>query len=63
MTADDLPRLAELLCVRERAWLVYSHHWYSDPQGMVLAGLDEQMALRSRRRFYGLEVRLYGRDG
>ena len=63
MTWEDLPRLAGLVGDRERVWLVYSHQWYTDPRGLVLAGLDEEMALRSRRRFYGLEVRLYERDG
>jgi mannosyltransferase len=63
MTAHDLPRLAALIQDRERVWLVYSHQGHTDPQGLVVAGLNERMTLRSRRRFYGLEVRLYVRGG
>jgi hypothetical protein len=61
MAAGDLPRLEALIRDRERVWLVYSHQWYTDLQGLVAAGLEEAMALRTRRRFYGIEVRLYGR--
>jgi hypothetical protein len=60
MAAGDLPRLKTLIRGRERVWLVYSHQWYTDPQGLVTAGLEEAMALQTRRRFYGVEVRLYG---
>jgi hypothetical protein len=59
MTRGDLPRQASLIHGRERVWLVYSHQWYTDPQGLVLSGLEEDVALQTRRRFYGLEVRLY----
>jgi mannosyltransferase len=65
MTASDLPRLRELVQGREQVWLIYSHQWYTDPQGLVPAALEETLDLLERRRFYGLEVRLYGpqRDG
>jgi hypothetical protein len=59
MTTDDLPRLRELTGDRERVWLVYSHQWYTDPQGLVPSALGESMTVQSRRRFYGVEVRLY----
>jgi uncharacterized membrane protein len=59
MTLDDLPRQASLIHGRERVWLIYSHQWYTDPRGLVPSGLEENMALQTRRRFYGLEARLY----
>lgn len=59
MTADDLPRLHALLQGRSRVWLVYSHNWYTDPDGLIPAALDEALATPKRRTFYGLEVRLY----
>jgi hypothetical protein len=59
MTADDVPFLQDLVGGRERAWLVYSHQGYTDPEGLVPQALGEVLALRGRRRFYGLEVRLY----
>ncbi|MBL7201766.1 MAG: glycosyltransferase family 39 protein [Anaerolineae bacterium] len=59
MSARDLPRLRALIRDRERVWLIYSHNWYTDPQGLVPAALEEAGDLLARRRFYGLEVRLY----
>ena len=60
MTVDDLPRLDALIRGHERVWLVYSHDGYTDPQGIVPAALEDALGLHSKRRFYGLEVRLYG---
>ena len=62
MTAGDLPRMEALIRDRTRVWLVYSHQWYTDPQGLVPAALDRALELQLRRRFYGLDVRLYGTD-
>ena len=59
MRAEDVPALHAMVRGRERAWLVYSHQWYTDPQGLVPRALGEALALQGRRRFYGLEVRLY----
>jgi mannosyltransferase len=59
MRTEDVPVLRALVHGRERAWLVYSHQWYTDPQGLVPKALGETLALQGRRRFYGLEVRLY----
>jgi hypothetical protein len=63
MRAEDRGRIAELVEGRERVWLVYSHQWWTDPQGLVLATLQEHLDLVRRRRFYGLEVRLYQARG
>ena len=60
MSRDDLPRLRSLLRNRERVWLVYSHDWYTDPQKLIPATLDEELDLMDQRNFFGLEVRLYG---
>jgi mannosyltransferase len=60
MAKSDLPRLRSLIRDRERVWLVYSHNWYTDPQSLIPAALEEELKLMDRRRFYGLEVRLYG---
>jgi mannosyltransferase len=61
MTLGDVPALHELVAGHKRVWLLYSHQWYTDPQGLVPQALGEAFALRERRRFYGLEVRLYAR--
>jgi hypothetical protein len=60
MAKSDLPRLRRLIRDRERIWLVYSHNWYTDPQSLIPAALEEELKQLERRRFYGLEVRLYG---
>ncbi len=59
MTVEDLPGLHRLVRNHRRVWLVYSHQWYTDPNRLVVAALEESMMLHSRRRFHGLEVRLY----
>lgn len=59
MAESDLPRLRALVQGRQRVWLIYSHYWYTDPQGLIPSAMREFRLLK-RRRFYGLEVRLYG---
>lgn len=61
MTAQDLPRLRSLVQGINRVWLVYSHDWYTDPQGLVLSGLEAEMALLERWEFQGVDVFLFGR--
>jgi hypothetical protein len=60
MARDDLPRLRSLIQGRQRVWLVYSHNWYTDPQGLIPAALGQELKLLDVRHFFGLEVRLYG---
>jgi hypothetical protein len=60
MARDDLPRLRNLIQGRQRVWLVYSHNWYTDPQGLIPAALGQELRLLDVRYFFGLEVRLYG---
>ena len=59
MTAGDLPRLRALIQGRERVWLVYSHDWYTDPQGLIPLALEEELDLLDRWEFHGLQVWLY----
>ena len=60
MTEDDIPHLMSLLEGRERAWLVYSHNWYTDPQGLIPRTLDADMDVIRQRGFYGGQVFLFG---
>lgn len=60
MTVSDLPRLRVLIRGRERVWLVYSHDWYTDPQGLIPSALEEELDVLDRWDFYGLQVQLYG---
>ena len=60
MAEDDLPRLRALIRGHERVWLVYSHDWYTDPQGLIPPALEEELDMLDRWGFYGLQVCLYG---
>lgn len=62
MAESDLPRLRALIRGHGRVWLVYSHDWYTDPRGLTLPALEEELDLLDRWDFYGLQVRLYGRQ-
>jgi len=62
MTEGDMPRLRELIRGQDRVWLIYSHNWYTDPDGLIPQALDSALDLARRRRFYGLEVHLYVRS-
>jgi len=59
MAESDIPRLRALIRGRERVWLVYSHDWYTDPQGLIPPALEEELDLVDRWSFYGLQVHLY----
>jgi len=59
MTENDLPGLITLLNGHDRVWLVYSHHWYTDPDGLIPQTLAAQMKLTRQRDFYGGKVQLY----
>lgn len=59
MTEDDLPRLRALVAGRDRVWLVYSHQWYTDPEGLVPPALAAALNLQQTWTFKGLQVRLY----
>jgi mannosyltransferase len=59
MMENDVPRLVSLLEGRKRAWLVYSHDWYTDPEKLVPQTLAANMKLTRQRDFYGGTVQLY----
>ena len=56
MTKEDLPYLRNLLANREQVWLVYSHDWYTDPQGIIPREFRQQMLLVEQHPFVGLQV-------
>ena len=59
MAEADLPRLRSLLRNRERVWLIYSHDWYTDPQQLIPATLDDALTIADSQQLRGLQVRLY----
>ena len=63
MTRDDVAYLQSLIRGRDRVWLIYSHNWYTDPEGLIPRALAGKLRMLDQRRFYGLEVRLYGAPG
>ncbi len=60
MSRADVPRLRSLIRQYERTWLVYSHNWYTDPEGIVVNTLSEDLTLLEKQTFYGVEIHLYG---
>lgn len=56
MTAADLPRLQHLLTGHDRVWLIYSHDWYTDPQGLIPQELGQRLRLVEQAQFIGLQV-------
>lgn len=61
MTAADLPYMRNLLADQQSVWLIYSHDWYTDPQGIIPRELAQQMQLVEQRQFRGLQVMHYRR--
>jgi hypothetical protein len=59
MTEQDLPRLQALLQGRTRVWLVYSHNWYTDPQGLIPAALAQHGRLAESKHLRGIEIQRY----
>jgi hypothetical protein len=61
MTEADLPYMRNLLAEQESVWLVYSHDWYTDPEGIIPRELEQQMTLVEQREFVGLQVMRFAR--
>jgi uncharacterized membrane protein len=59
MAQSDLPHLRDLVLDHDRVWLVYSHNWYTDPQGLIPPALEEELKLHNRWEFYEVQVWLY----
>ncbi|MBN1937737.1 MAG: glycosyltransferase family 39 protein [Anaerolineae bacterium] len=62
MAEGDLPYLHSLIAGRSRVWLVYSHNWYTDPQGLIPPVLARTLALCDRQQFVDVQVFLYAQD-
>ena len=59
MTAADLPRLDSLIAGRGQVWLVYSHWWYTDPDGLIPDALTRRLRLAQTWSWDGLTVQRY----
>ena len=62
MTPSDLPRLRGWVAGHQRVWLVYSHAWYTDPQGLIPATLEQALALQGQWEYDGVQVLFYERE-
>lgn len=56
MEEDDVPHIQELLAGRDRVWLVYSHNWYSDPDGIIPRELARIFAESRQAEFVGIQI-------
>jgi 4-amino-4-deoxy-L-arabinose transferase-like glycosyltransferase len=59
MTEADVPYMYNLLAGKRRAWLVYSHDWYTDPDQIIPRELDKLMRRTDQQQFVGLQVFRY----
>lgn len=59
MTAADLGTLAARVQGSDQVWLVYSHNWYTDPNGLIPAELDRRFAEVEIFSLPGIEIRRY----
>lgn len=59
MEESDVSRVQELLAGRERVWLIYSHNWYSDPQGIVPRELRALFRDVEQAQFVGIQISRY----
>ena len=63
MEEADIPRIREILEGRDRVWLVYSHNWYSDPDGIIPRELGKIFGESEIAEFEGIQiVRFEGRN-
>lgn len=63
MEESDVPRIQELLAGRDQVWLVYSHNWYSDPDGIIPRELGRIFGESEIAEFRGVQViRFAGRE-
>jgi hypothetical protein len=59
MSEADLPYLGSLIQGHNRIWLIYSHHWYTDPEGLIPEALEKRGRLQDHQRFRGIDVYRY----
>jgi hypothetical protein len=62
MTQADVARVQALVAGRDELWLVYSHWWYTDPDGLLLRVLAEQFVVADKREWPGIQVIRYRRE-
>ena len=61
MTEDDLPRLRRLTAGRDRAWLVLSHSFDTDPRGLTRSALEAEFPCFEVWRYQGVALHLFTR--
>ena len=61
MEEGDVARIQELLADREQVWLVYSHNWYSDPEGIIPRELGTIFGEAEQIEFPGIQIFRYAR--
>lgn len=61
MSHADLPCLHALSRKGGDVWLVYTHEWYTDPEGLIAAELERSHTLVEERTFSGPRVLRYAR--
>ena len=49
------------LAGRERVWLIYSHNWYSDPDGIVPLALGALFREEEQTQLVGIQISRYVR--
>lgn len=59
MTQADVPGLRRLVAAAPRVWLVYSHWWYTDPDGLVPATLGRDKHLIDEWTWPGIRLQRY----
>ena len=63
MEEADVPRIQALLAGRDQVWLVYSHNWYSDPDGIIPRELGKMFGESEITDFRGVQIiRFAGRE-
>lgn len=56
MTDDELPYLQGLVAAHQDVWLVYTHEWYTDRNGLIVEELERTFDLVEERTFSGPRV-------
>ena len=56
MEEGDVFRIQALLAGREQVWLVYSHNWYSDPEGIIPRELGQMFGESEQAEFPGIQI-------
>lgn len=56
VSAADVPRLDALVAGRSRVWVVYSHDWYTDPNGVVANHLGASLVRTGRTELRSIRI-------